>query len=66
MNAMSEPASGPSSITAESMQRVAQWLKCNGGIKLQKPDPLQLLSQRYPAGLLSQAELEALLGAYHQ
>lgn len=65
MNAISEPATHPSPITADSLQRVAQWLKCNGGIKLQKQDPLQVLSDRYPAGLLSQAELEALLGSFH-
>ncbi|MGC1330638.1 MULTISPECIES: hypothetical protein [unclassified Pseudomonas] len=65
MNAISEPASHSSPITAESLQRVAQWLKCNGGIRLQKPDPIQVLSERYPAGLLSQAELEALLGSFH-
>lgn len=65
MNASSEPASHPSSITAESLQRVVKWLKCNGSIKLQQADPLQALSERYPAGLLSQAELEALLGSFH-
>jgi len=65
MNTVSEPASHPSPVNAESMQRLAQWLKCNGAIKIQKPDPLQMLMERYPAGLLSEAELEALLGTFH-
>ena len=61
MNVMSEPASHPS---AETLQRLAQWLKCNGSIKVQKHDPVQVLAERYPAGLLTQAELEALLGSF--
>ncbi|WP_277961887.1 hypothetical protein [Pseudomonas sp. RIT-To-2] len=65
MNVMSEPASHPSAVPAESLQRLAQWLKCNGSIKIQAPDPVQALAERYPAGLLTQAELEALLGSFN-
>ncbi|MDE1168512.1 MAG: hypothetical protein PW845_24825 [Pseudomonas sp.] len=65
MNAVSEPGSPSSLISGESMQMLAQWLKCNGGIKVNKSDPHRLILDRYPEGLLSRAEIEALLGSFH-
>ncbi|WP_095162559.1 hypothetical protein [Pseudomonas sp. Irchel 3F5] len=62
MNAASEPASSPSAMNHESLQRVAQWLKHNGANRVRKADQRRSLLARYPAGLLTEAELEALLG----
>ncbi|MDD2059372.1 hypothetical protein N5D52_06990 [Pseudomonas sp. GD03860] len=61
MNAASEPASPPSAVNPEALQRVAQWLKHNGAIRVRKTDTRRVLRERYPAGLLTDAELAALL-----
>ncbi|PSS50252.1 hypothetical protein [Pseudomonas sp. BBP2017] len=65
MNAVSELASPSSAVNHESLQQVAQWLKDNGAIRGRKPDHRHLLLARYPTGLISEAELEALLAAWH-
>ncbi|MBH3429219.1 hypothetical protein [Pseudomonas alkylphenolica] len=62
MNAVSEPASPSSSINHESLQRVAQWLKHHGSARVRQTKHRRTLLERYPAGLLTDAELEALLG----
>ena len=62
MNAASEPASPPSAMNHEALQRVAQWLKNNGANRVRKTEPRRALLARYPAGLITDAELEALLG----
>ncbi|WP_301839805.1 hypothetical protein U9R80_25755 [Pseudomonas sp. JQ170C] len=61
MNAASEPASSPSALNHKALERVAQWLKRNGAIRVRKTDKRRVLRDRYPAGLLTEAELEALL-----
>ncbi|MGH8437959.1 MAG: hypothetical protein ACRERW_02675 [Pseudomonas sp.] len=65
MNAVSEPASPSSAVNHEALQQVAQWLKDNGAIRGSKPDQRRSLLARYPAGLITEAELEALLGVWH-
>ncbi|MEG0859343.1 MAG: hypothetical protein RSD81_09245 [Pseudomonas sp.] len=62
MNAVSESAVPSSAINHQSLKRVAQWLKHNGIIRGRKSDPRRSLLERYPAGLITEAELEALLG----
>ncbi|MEE1866210.1 hypothetical protein [Pseudomonas auratipiscis] len=62
MNAVSEPASPSSAMNHESLQRVAQWLKQNGRTRGRKSDHRRTLLARYPTGLITEAELEALLG----
>jgi hypothetical protein len=64
MNAVSEPGPPSSLIDSESMQKLAQWLKCNGGVRGSKPDRQSIL-ERYPQGLLSDAEVDALLVSFH-
>jgi len=49
----------------EALQVLAQWLKHNGPIRVRKTDPRRLLAERYPAGLISEAELDALAGIWH-
>ncbi len=66
MNAVSESASPSSAVNHESLQRVAQWLKHNGAIRGRKSDPRRVLLERYPAGLITDAELEALLGGWER
>ncbi|MDD1976504.1 MULTISPECIES: hypothetical protein [Pseudomonas] len=60
MNAVSESAS--SVLNGAALRRVAQWLKSNGAIRGRKSDHRRSLLERYPRGLITEAELEALLG----
>ncbi|MBV6290518.1 hypothetical protein [Pseudomonas aegrilactucae] len=66
MNATGEPASHPSVVNHEALQAVAQWLKHHGTIRVRKTDPRRVLVERYPQGLITEAELEALLGVWYR
>ncbi|WP_124349117.1 hypothetical protein [Pseudomonas chlororaphis] len=57
MNRVSERTSA---INSESLQVLAQWLKSNGTRQVRETDPRRMILDRYPAGLFSEAELEAL------
>ncbi|MCE4056006.1 hypothetical protein [Pseudomonas sp. Au-Pse12] len=60
MNMVSERASHPLAMNNESLQVLVQWLKSNGTRQIREPDPRRIIIERYPAGLLSEAELQAL------
>ena len=60
MNRVSERTPHPFVINSESLQVLAQWLKSNGTRQVREPDPRRMMIERYPAGLFSEAELEAL------
>ncbi|BAQ72010.1 MULTISPECIES: hypothetical protein [Pseudomonas] len=60
MNMVSERTSHPLAMSNESLQALAQWLKSNGTRQIREPDPRRIIVERYPAGLLSEAELQAL------
>lgn len=64
MNAARELASYPAVMNHEALRVLAQWLKHHGPTRVRKTDPRQLLAERYPAGLISEAELEALMGIW--
>lgn len=66
MNATGEPASPPSVVTHQARQAVAQWLKHHGPMRVRKTDPRRVLVERYPQGLITEAELEALLGVWYR
>ncbi|CAB5519715.1 Uncharacterised protein [Pseudomonas putida] len=56
----------PSSVMDhESLKILAQWLKSHGGYRFKADDPRRLLDGRYPQGLISEAELEALMAVWH-
>ncbi|WP_277587650.1 hypothetical protein [Pseudomonas chlororaphis] len=57
MNRVSERTSA---INSESLQVLAQWLKSNGTRQVREIEPRRMILDRYPAGLFSEAELEAL------
>ncbi|MDR0279629.1 MAG: hypothetical protein LBJ37_17260 [Paucimonas sp.] len=65
MNAARETAMHPTVMNHEALQVLAQWLKHNGPIRVRKTDPRRLLEERYPAGLITEAELDALAGIWH-
>jgi hypothetical protein len=60
MNMVSERASHPLAMNNESLQTLVQWLKSNGTRQIREADPRRLMTERYPKGLLSEAELQAL------
>ena len=63
MNAGYEPQIARGlSASNEARQMVADWLQITRAPKMQAPDYRTMLVRRYPAGLLDEAELEALLG----
>ncbi|MBD1602401.1 hypothetical protein [Pseudomonas typographi] len=47
-----------------SLQLLAQWLNANGADKFDHTDPRTLMADRYPHGLFSDAEVEALIGVF--
>ncbi|MFF7707472.1 hypothetical protein [Pseudomonas sp. NPDC007930] len=49
---------------AVSLQLLAQWFKAKGAVPFDHKDPRSLMADRYPSGLFSDAELEALLGVF--
>ncbi|AKA27208.1 hypothetical protein PCL1606_57630 [Pseudomonas chlororaphis] len=57
---VSERSLHPMAINNESLQVLAQWLKSNGTRQVRETDPRRMILERYPAGLFSEAELEAL------
>lgn len=60
MNMVSERTPHPLAVNGESLQALAQWLKSNGTRQIRESDPHRMILERYPAGLFSEAELEAL------
>ncbi|ETD35217.1 MULTISPECIES: hypothetical protein [Pseudomonas] len=60
MNRVSERTSHPLAMSSESLQVLAQWLKSNGTRQVRETDSRRMILDRYPAGLFSEAELEAL------
>lgn len=62
MSAVAE--SGSHSINGETLQALAAWLKTNGSVRHRQEDARMAMVQRYPAGLLSDDELEALTGFF--
>ncbi|EKT4466416.1 hypothetical protein QEL93_001811 [Pseudomonas putida] len=65
MNAASESSISRSAMDPESFRRLAQWLRQQGNTQAAATDPSRLLDGRYPQGLLSDAELEALIAVWH-
>ncbi len=60
VNVVSDKALHPLAVNSESLQILAHWLKSNGTRQIRKPDPRRMIIERYPAGLFSEAELDAL------
>ena len=64
MNA-TESALPPSGMNHESLKLLAQWLKHHGSDRVRTTNPRRLLDGRYPQGLISEAELDALMAVWH-
>lgn len=65
MNVAREPASHPTAVNHESLQLLVQWLKRKDAHQVRKAEPRRMLVDRYPRGLISDAELDALVGFWH-
>lgn len=53
------------SASNEARQIVADWLRTTQAPRIETPDYRAMLTRRYPAGLINDAEMEALLGIIH-
>lgn len=60
VNVMGEKALHPLAVNSESLQILAHWFKSNGMRQISEADPRRTMIERYPAGLFSEAELDAL------
>lgn len=60
INTCYKRTSHPPMVSGDEIQALALWLKANGSRQIRTPDPLQVISERYPVGLFSDAELQAL------
>lgn len=60
VNVVRERALHPLAVNNESLQILAHWFKSNGMRQISKTDPRRTIIERYPAGLISEAELDAL------
>ncbi|KQN40205.1 hypothetical protein ASE98_14885 [Pseudomonas sp. Leaf48] len=60
VNVASERAMHPLAVNSESLQSLAHWFKSNETCQIGETDPRRTMIERYPAGLFSEAELEAL------
>jgi len=62
MNASHEPrAARGLSASSEARQMMAEWLRITQATKNQTSDDRTFLMQRYPSGLINEAEIDALL-----
>jgi hypothetical protein len=52
-------------VNHPSLEVLAQWLKHHGNIQVRTTDPRRLLAGRYPQGLISEAEMQALMAVWH-
>ena len=60
VNVVGERALHPLAVNSESLQILAHWLKSHGMRPIEDTDPRRTMIERYPAGLFSEAELDAL------
>lgn len=60
VNVVSDKALHPLAVNSESLQILAHWFKSNGMRQISDNDPRRTMIERYPAGLFSEAELDAL------
>ena len=56
--------SGSHAINGQTLQAVAAWLKTHGPVRRRQEYARVVMLQRYPAGLLSDDELDALTGYF--
>ncbi len=63
MNADQEsPVTRGLSASSDARQILAQWLRITQARKTQTLDYREMLTKRYPSGLINEAEMDALLG----
>ncbi|MDY7530340.1 hypothetical protein RGV33_01355 [Pseudomonas sp. Bout1] len=50
----------PLRVNSDAVQALALWLKANGSRQIRTADPRRVMSERYPVGLFSEDEVQAL------
>ena len=60
LNMVCERTLHPLAINRESLQVLARWLKSNGARRVAYSDSRRTMIERYPVGLFTEAEIQAL------
>lgn len=60
INLVYKRAPHPLVVRGDAIHTLALWLKANGSRRIRQPDPRQVMSERYPAGLFSEDEVQVL------
>ena len=59
INVICTPAFHPTRVNGDAIHALALWLKANGSRQVRQPDLRSVMSERYPAGLFSDDEVQA-------
>lgn len=60
INMMHKRTFHPLRVNGDALQALAHWLKANDPRRARTPDAHRVMVERYPAGLFSEEELQAL------
>jgi hypothetical protein len=60
INLIYKRTSHPPMVDGDAIHALALWLKANGPRQIRTPDPRRVMSERYPVGLFSEDEVQAL------
>mgnify|MGYP007094838781 FL=1 len=60
INLMYKRTFHPLRVHGDAIHALALWLKANGSRQIRTPDPRRVMSERYPVGLFSEDEVQAL------
>ena len=60
INLVYKRASHPLAVRGDAIHALALWLKANGSRRIRQADPRRVMSERYPAGLFSEDEVQVL------
>ena len=60
INLVYKRASHPLAMRGDAIHALALWLKANGSRRIRQADPRRVMSERYPAGLFSEDEMQVL------
>lgn len=60
INPISTRAFHPSRVDSNAIHALARWLKANSPQPIRQSELLSVMNERYPAGLFSEDELQAL------
>ncbi len=60
INLVYKRAPHPLAVRGDAIHALTLWLKANGSRRIRQADPRRVMSERYPAGLFSEDEMQVL------